>query len=74
MVNKEEKDCLTQSIKDLPFSEDFKLNAEKLNFKTLSEILQNNLVSLLKLQGFTYHTLQELIQLICYQLLFPMLF
>ena len=62
MVNKNEKDCLAQSIKELPFSEDFKSGAEKLNFQTLGDIIQNDVASLLKLHGFTFHMMQELVQ------------
>ncbi len=62
MVSKAEKDCLVQSINDLPFSEDFKTTAVKQNFKTVGDILQKDVASLLKLPGFTFHMLQELVQ------------
>ena len=62
MVSKNEKKFKAQSIKQLHFSEDFKQVAKKLDFKTLDEILQNDAASLLKLAGFTYHMMQELVQ------------
>ena len=62
MVNKIKNDCLVIPIKNLPFSNDFKLAAKKLNFNTVGEILQIEVASLLQLQGFTYHMMQELVQ------------
>ena len=63
MVNKIEKDYLAQPIIDLPFSNHFKTGAEQLYFKTIGDILQNDVAVLLKMPGFTYHMLQELVQL-----------
>lgn len=62
MVSKTENDCLVQSIKNLPFSNDFKLAAEKQNFKTIGDILQKDAAELLSLPGFNFHILQELTQ------------
>ena len=62
LVPNNQKDCLFQSIKDLPLTDDFKSVACNLNIKTLDEMLQVKVKLLLEKPGFTYHLLQELIQ------------
>ena len=59
-ANKQE--ILNQSIKNLPFSEDFKFVSQKIGFKTIGEIIDKPVSVLLKIDDFTYHLLQELIQ------------
>ena len=54
--------ALEAIISDLPFTDQFKLTATKLNFKTLADILKVSSASLIKMPGFTYHFLQEFIQ------------
>lgn len=57
-----ENEILNQSIKNLPFSEDFKSVSQKFGFKAIREIIDKPVPELLKIDGFTYHLLQELIQ------------
>ena len=57
-----ENEILNLSIKNLPFSEDFKSVSQKSSFNTIGEIIDKPVAELLKIDGFTYHLLQELIQ------------
>lgn len=57
-----EQEILNLFIKNLPFSEDFKTVSQKFGFKTIAEIIDKPASELLKIDGFTYHLLQELIQ------------
>ena len=57
-----EYEILNLSIKNLPFSEDFKSVSQKFGFNTLGELIDKPVAELLKIDGFTYHLLQELIQ------------
>ena len=53
---------LQKRISDLPFSNDFKTVAEKLDFKTIADIAAIHVSALVELDGFTYHMLQEFTQ------------
>ena len=55
---------LNQKITELPFTEEFKSVSQKLCFNTIGEMLDKPAAELLELEGFTYHLLQELIQLL----------
>lgn len=57
-----ENKILNLKIKNLAFSEDFKSVSQKFGFKTIAEIVDKPVAELLKIDGFTYHLLQELIQ------------
>jgi hypothetical protein len=57
-----ENEILNQKISDLPFTEDFKFFSEKLGVITIGEMVKIPVASLIKSEGFTYHSLQELIQ------------
>lgn len=57
-----ENEILSQKISDLPFTEDLKSLSQKFGFKTIAEIIDKPVPELLKIDGFTYHLLQELIQ------------
>ena len=57
-----ENEILNQKISDLPFTEDLKFLSQKFGFKTIAEIIDKPAAELLKIDGFTYHLLQELIQ------------
>jgi DNA-directed RNA polymerase alpha subunit len=57
-----ENKILNQIISDLPFTEDLKSFSKKNGFKTIREIIDKPATELLKVDGFTYHLLQELIQ------------
>ena len=58
-----ENEILNQKINDLPFTEDFKSFSKKLGVITIGEMVIIPAASLIKSEGFTYHSLQELIQL-----------
>ena len=62
MTLNNQKECLFEPIKDLSLSQEFKLLADSLHYKTLDEMLQVKISILLKKPGFTYHILQELVQ------------
>jgi hypothetical protein len=53
---------LVKPIKDIPFTDDFKLVSEKLGFKTIADISALHVSTLVELDGFTYHMLQEFTQ------------
>ena len=55
-------EILNLSIKNLPFSEDFKSISQQSGFNKIGEIIDKPAAELLKIDGFTYHLLQELIQ------------
>ena len=55
-------EILNQSIKNLPFSEDFKSVSRQSGFNKIGEIVDKPAAQLLEIDGFTYHLLQELIQ------------
>lgn len=55
-------EILNLSIKNLPFSEDFRSVSQQSGFKTIAEILDKPIPELLEIDGFNYHLLQELIQ------------
>lgn len=57
-----EQEILNQSIKNLPFSEGFKSVSQQSGFNKIGEIIDKPAAQLLKIDGFTYHLLQELIQ------------
>jgi DNA-directed RNA polymerase alpha subunit len=57
-----EQEILNQSIKNLPFSEDFKSVSQQSGFNKIGELIDRPAAELLKIDGFTYHLLQELIQ------------
>ena len=57
-----ENEILSQKISDLPFTEDLKSVSQKSGFNTIGEIIDKPVAELLKIDGFTYHLLQELIQ------------
>ena len=61
MPAKEQK-ILNQQIKDLPFTEDFKSFSQKLDVKTIGEILAIPVAVLIKSENFTYHSLHELVR------------
>jgi hypothetical protein len=54
---------LKQKLAALPFSDDFKTVAAKLGFETLEDISNIHVAALIELEGFTYHILQEFVQL-----------
>ena len=56
-----EQILLNQQIKDLPFTEDFKSFSQKLAVKTVGEMLAIPVAALIKSEGFTYHSLRELV-------------
>lgn len=58
----QENEILNLSIKSLPFSEDFKSVSQQSGFNTIGELIDKPVAELLKMDGFTYHLLQELIQ------------
>ena len=62
MPVKSQAQTLTLNIHDLAFTEDFKELANTLQFKTVGEMLSCEVSDLLKLPGFTYHMLQQLVQ------------
>ena len=53
---------LNKPIADLPFTDDFKSVAQKLDFKTIGDMAAVHVANLLELDGFTYHMLQEFVQ------------
>ena len=53
---------LNQKISDLPFTADFKSFSQKLGVKTIGEMVAIPVAELIKSEGFTYHSLQELVQ------------
>ena len=55
-------EILNLSIKNLPFSEDFKSVSQQSGLNTIGEIIEKPATELLKIDGFNYHLLQELIQ------------
>ena len=57
-----ENEILSQRIIDLPFTEELKSFSKKNGFKTIREIIDKPATELLKIDGFNYHLLQELIQ------------
>ena len=57
-----ENEILSKKISDLPFTEDLKSVSQKSGFNTIGEIIDKPVAELLKIDGFTYHLLQELIQ------------
>ena len=57
-----ENEILNLCIKSLPFSEDFKSVLLQSGFNKIGEIIDKPAAELLKIDGFTYHLLQELIQ------------
>ena len=57
-----EQEILNQSIKNLPFSKDFKSVLQHAGFNKIGEMINKPAAQLLKINGFTYHLLQELIQ------------
>ncbi len=57
-----ENEILNQKINDLPFTEDFKSFSKKLGVISIGEMVIIPVASLIKSEGFTYHSLQELIQ------------
>ena len=56
-----EQEILNQKINDLPFTEDFKSFTKKHAFKTIGDLTRFPVTDLIKLEGFTYHSLQELV-------------
>jgi hypothetical protein len=54
-------EILNQKIRDLPFTEDFKLFSQKLGVETVKEMTAIPVAALMKSEGFTYHALQELV-------------
>ena len=56
------QEILNQSIKDLPFSEAFKLFSKKMGVNTLTEMTAIPVKKLMHTEGFTYHSLHELVQ------------
>ena len=58
IVNK----ILNQKITDLPFTEDFKSFSKKLGVNTIGEMVGIPVPELIKSEGFTYHSLQEIVQ------------
>ena len=62
MLLKSESDWLLCPIEELPLSAEFKLFAEKQQFKTLEEFLKLKVADFLNLPGFSYHILQEYVQ------------
>jgi hypothetical protein len=57
-----EQKILNRDIQSLPFSEDFKTKAAHFGFNRLRQIVDLHVADLLKIEGFTYHMLQEYIQ------------
>jgi DNA-directed RNA polymerase alpha subunit len=57
-----EQEMLNQTIKSLPFSEEFKSVLRRSGLNTIGEIIDKPATELLKIDGFNYHLLQELIQ------------
>ena len=57
-----EQEILNLFIKNLPFSEDFKSVSQQSGFNKIGELIDRPAAELLKIDGFTYHLLQELIQ------------
>jgi len=62
MLSISKTDLLSSTIKELPFSKEFRLFAEKQQLKTLEELLKLKVADFIKLPGFSYHILQEYIQ------------
>ena len=60
-MSDKEQEILNQKIKALPFTEDFKSFTQKHGFKTIGDIAGFPVTALMKLEGFTYHSLQELV-------------
>jgi len=56
-----DQEILNQKIQDLPFTEDFKSFTQKHSFKTIGDVAGFPVLALMKLEGFTYHSLQELV-------------
>jgi len=57
-----ENEILNQKINDLPFTEDFKSFSQKLGVNTIGELVTIPVAELIKSDGFTYHSLQEIVQ------------
>jgi DNA-directed RNA polymerase alpha subunit len=60
-MSAKKQEILNQMINDLPFTEDFKSFMQKHGFKTIGDIAGFPVTALMKLEGFTYHSLQELV-------------
>ncbi|MFZ1451335.1 MAG: hypothetical protein WAT20_01460 [Ferruginibacter sp.] len=55
-------EILNQKIRNLPFTEDFKSFSQKLGVNTIGEMVAIPVAELIKSEGFTYHSLQEIVQ------------
>jgi len=55
-------EILNQKISNLPFTEDFKSFTQKLGVNTIGEMVTIPVADLMRSEGFTYHSLQEMIQ------------
>lgn len=55
------QEILNQKINNLPFTEEFKLFAQKLNVITIKELVSFPITAIIKSEGFSYHVLQELV-------------
>jgi len=55
-------EILNQKISNLPFTEDFKSFSKKLGVNTIGDLVALPVGTLIKSEGFTYHSLQEIVQ------------
>jgi hypothetical protein len=60
----QEQNILTKPLAQLPTSNDFLAMAAFNHFQNLQEILQRPVHKLMELNGFNYHTLDELITML----------
>ena len=52
---------INKLISELPFTEQFKLTANQMSFRTIADILEHDSAALIKMPGFNYHFLQEFV-------------
>ena len=62
MQNQAELQLRSIPVSELPFDADFKILAANLDWNTFGEILDIQPEGWLKIPGFTYHHLQQLVQ------------
>ena len=55
-------EILSQKISNLPFTEDFKSFSQKLGVNTIGEMVIIPVAELMRSEGFTYHSLKEMVQ------------